>query len=400
MMIHKKMSSLSTPSSESETSLMSSHDPKYACITCLHPTPILYRQYSTIYNIKLQQCSFCSRDVDKYIERELLLVCMDIILFRKHAYRHLLFNRSLMRRKSVEERSKMTKTTEEKNSNLFMDFICSWDDENWFNMIIGLFIIVSFRVILKVEGFQSVIASSEQSDTCHSNYYDQTSHSDTTTLSQAMDYIDNQSSLIQIGISFAITSMEYILLYFGTVFTTMFLIKQISRSNSPSSKQHYCNLSSTISREIYLAIFLPQLFNIVTLIVHIYEHSSTVRLLGSIFVFSFNYMAVNCVLERAIMTVSSPTVSIQNDKGEEGKQRVTNVNMERKKNVLDQVLLSFSKIIPAWPLFSGLMLSSLLSRLLVYIWYWRFKNVPFYLISYNTNDSVIGFVQHLIQVGC
>ena len=69
---------------------------QYACISCLYPTNTLYRQYSTKYNIKLHTCQQCFKDVDTYIEHELLLVIMDIVLFRKFAYRHLLFNRSLM----------------------------------------------------------------------------------------------------------------------------------------------------------------------------------------------------------------------------------------------------------------------------------------------------------------
>eukprot|EP00551_Chaetoceros_affinis_P004900 CAMPEP_0203667726 /NCGR_PEP_ID=MMETSP0090-20130426/4512_1 /ASSEMBLY_ACC=CAM_ASM_001088 /TAXON_ID=426623 /ORGANISM="Chaetoceros affinis, Strain CCMP159" /LENGTH=92 /DNA_ID=CAMNT_0050531979 /DNA_START=32 /DNA_END=306 /DNA_ORIENTATION=- len=86
----------------------------YTCISCLQPSPILYRQYSSAHNIKLHPCPYCADpdknpdggtnrigigigigisptgvgvgvdvDVDPYIEYELLLVCMDLLLYRK-----------------------------------------------------------------------------------------------------------------------------------------------------------------------------------------------------------------------------------------------------------------------------------------------------------------------------
>ena len=65
----------------------------YVCINCLEPTSILYRQYSTVNTIKLHSCTSCQADVDPYIERQLLLVVMDILLLRLPAYRHFIFNR-------------------------------------------------------------------------------------------------------------------------------------------------------------------------------------------------------------------------------------------------------------------------------------------------------------------
>lgn len=44
-------------------------------------------------NVKLTRCSTCHKVADKYIEYELFLVIVDVILHRKAAIRHLLFNR-------------------------------------------------------------------------------------------------------------------------------------------------------------------------------------------------------------------------------------------------------------------------------------------------------------------
>ena len=42
----------------------------------------------------------CLNVADKYIEYELLLVSIDLILLHEQAYRHILFNRSLLNRPS------------------------------------------------------------------------------------------------------------------------------------------------------------------------------------------------------------------------------------------------------------------------------------------------------------
>ncbi len=44
-------------------------------------------------NIKLTRCPKCASIADKYIEFELILVILDIVLHRKQAFRHVLFNR-------------------------------------------------------------------------------------------------------------------------------------------------------------------------------------------------------------------------------------------------------------------------------------------------------------------
>jgi hypothetical protein len=65
---------------------------KYRCIHCLTPSASLYRQYSASV-IKLSDCERCKENVDSYCEKEWLLVLLDIVLLRRDAYRHVLFNR-------------------------------------------------------------------------------------------------------------------------------------------------------------------------------------------------------------------------------------------------------------------------------------------------------------------
>lgn len=65
----------------------------FLCIQCLTPSKTLYKVSGI--SVKLTRCSKCEAVIDPYIERELLLVAMDIILHRKEAMRHLIFHRYL-----------------------------------------------------------------------------------------------------------------------------------------------------------------------------------------------------------------------------------------------------------------------------------------------------------------
>ena len=61
----------------------------FSCIECLTPSASLYRQYSSPSSVKLTRCVVCKKDVDPYVEREWLLVFLDVILHRIPAHRHL-----------------------------------------------------------------------------------------------------------------------------------------------------------------------------------------------------------------------------------------------------------------------------------------------------------------------
>lgn len=82
----------------------SSDLPLFRCISCLTPSPTLFKQYrsnatstaaaaATAASIKLSPCSRCEKNVDPYCEREWLLVILDLVLLRHEAYRHVLYNR-------------------------------------------------------------------------------------------------------------------------------------------------------------------------------------------------------------------------------------------------------------------------------------------------------------------
>lgn len=62
------------------------------CVECGESVDSLYVEFSAG-NIRLTRCEQCGNVSDKYIEYEFILVAIDLILHRKQAFRHLLYNR-------------------------------------------------------------------------------------------------------------------------------------------------------------------------------------------------------------------------------------------------------------------------------------------------------------------
>ncbi|XP_040154493.1 protein ARV1 [Anopheles arabiensis] len=64
---------------------------KFVCIHCGRPVSGLYRQISSTV-LKIIDCDKCKKPADKYIEFEVLIILIDLILLSKPAYRHILYN--------------------------------------------------------------------------------------------------------------------------------------------------------------------------------------------------------------------------------------------------------------------------------------------------------------------
>jgi len=246
---------------------------RYACITCLQPNQALYKQYSTAKNIKLQTCPVCCRDVDPYIERELLLVIMDMLLMRDCAYRHLFFNRSHALFEDGEESTKL------------YGVLGIGDMYNLKNALLGPAVCVLLRVLLKIQG--SYISSDEDLSSFHMN-------SETNPL----DYFWGVYPLLRASV------VEFAALWTGTMLAAYLCLKKTFAQMYTTRNQSALDLSATSSemiqflKQMNLAIVIPQLFHFVTLFVHIYEKSFMVQLLGSAFVSCFTNMAVCTIMER------------------------------------------------------------------------------------------------------
>ncbi|PVV01423.1 hypothetical protein BB560_004157 [Smittium megazygosporum] len=75
---------------------------KYVCIECGTPASSLYTEYSKE-TIKLTQCENCHSFVDKYVEHDLIIIFIDIILYNSQVYRHLLINKENFRMNVLEK---------------------------------------------------------------------------------------------------------------------------------------------------------------------------------------------------------------------------------------------------------------------------------------------------------
>lgn len=62
------------------------------CVECGAAVLHLYKEYSKG-NIRLSICEKCNATVDKYVEYEVVLILIDLLLHKPQAYRHILFNR-------------------------------------------------------------------------------------------------------------------------------------------------------------------------------------------------------------------------------------------------------------------------------------------------------------------
>ncbi|KAL6521480.1 hypothetical protein OROGR_018049 [Orobanche gracilis] len=63
----------------------------FRCVQCGFPTKTLYIQYSPG-NIRLMKCENCKAVADEYIECEVMILIIDLILHKPKAYRHLFYN--------------------------------------------------------------------------------------------------------------------------------------------------------------------------------------------------------------------------------------------------------------------------------------------------------------------
>ncbi|EYU31229.1 hypothetical protein MIMGU_mgv1a023950mg [Erythranthe guttata] len=66
-------------------------DPNNLDPNCGFPIKTLYIQYSPG-NIRLMRCGKCKAVADEYIECELMILVIDLILHKPKAFRHLFYN--------------------------------------------------------------------------------------------------------------------------------------------------------------------------------------------------------------------------------------------------------------------------------------------------------------------
>lgn len=115
------------------------------CIECGNPDiECLYSRYKSEY-IKLTVCQQCHKISDKYIEYDLVILFLDILLLKKQAYRHLVYNR--MESEILDQLSSQQQRGEQQQNHHWRKLI------DWFQIyklhIRRLFVIILFEVYLK-----------------------------------------------------------------------------------------------------------------------------------------------------------------------------------------------------------------------------------------------------------
>ncbi|KAJ2829562.1 sterol homeostasis protein [Coemansia erecta] len=81
-----------------------SHDTpvqKQVCIECGRPVSNLFTEYGAGH-IRLTQCTNCKSFADKYVEHDVVIQFIDMLLHKPQVYRHLLVNKLEFRRPSID----------------------------------------------------------------------------------------------------------------------------------------------------------------------------------------------------------------------------------------------------------------------------------------------------------
>ena len=228
----------------------------YLCVSCLTPNNALYRQYSSIKSIKLQTCTNCGRDIDPYIERELLLVVIDMVLLRSSAYTHFLFNRKCYIQ-ALQQRQEHKTNGGKYGYNLLFNSL--------FMMIMAIFL--KTMIQLKEKGV--FVCSFDRDESCP---------------------VINHRQLLH--------AFLWSVFHLGWLVCTSYVVARFILSFEHSNGRSRCDSSNRVRfDDICLSIFIPQIFHLVTLFVHMYEDSSGIRLLGSTFVACFHYYSLICIID-------------------------------------------------------------------------------------------------------
>ncbi|KAJ2699903.1 sterol homeostasis protein [Coemansia sp. IMI 209128] len=74
---------------------------KQVCIECGFPVSSLYTEYG-VGHIRLTQCEHCKSFADKYVEHDVVIVFIDMLLHKPQVYRHLLVNKLEFRQPFIE----------------------------------------------------------------------------------------------------------------------------------------------------------------------------------------------------------------------------------------------------------------------------------------------------------
>lgn len=242
---------------------------KYICTNCAKGTPTLVRVFSTPGSIQLSTCKGCGDDVDPYIEREWLLVVMDCVLHRPEAYRDVLYNR-------------------EPFSRIGLEYV---DNYNEFGR---------FRQLLRYSAIAALIRT----------YFWHTAKGEGNGSGENLAKL-----LVVLFQSFVCENM----MAMATIVSSLMIIAWAStkgKSSTVTTSKVTTSKSSSSSffcSKLYLAVTIPSFFHLVTVFALIWENSTTVCLLGTLFVLSLQRIAVATVMDERLRGENNITAMSAHD---------------------------------------------------------------------------------------
>jgi len=239
---------------------------RYICTSCTSPTSSLYKVYSTPGSIQLTTCKGCGNDVDPYIEREWLLVVMDCVLHRPEAFRHALYNREPFATICAQD-------VQQQSSNV--------DDCNKFDGLRQLVLCSFIAALIRTYLWHAATTGEENESGQHSTKL--------------------------LVVLFQSLVGENIMAIATIVSASIIVNKSVKGRNSDSSRAAHktkteCNdvSSAFFHSRIYLAVTVPSFFHLVTIFAIIWENSTTVCLIGTLFVLSLQRIGVATVVDEQL----------------------------------------------------------------------------------------------------
>ena len=293
--------SKSNDNDDASTSSLSSSSPlpclnPYACVYCGTPCAALYRQLNkhSLSSIKAMHCEQCRRIVDPYIEREWLLVVIDCILLRPEAYRHILYNNEefswYVHVQKNEAMGYQGQQEKKGNGNLATAAIATATSKIQ-RLVQWTLASSSFHAYLK---WQTLIHTSKQ----HQQQYQ---------VNYGGDHFSDSSSLLYA--TFFVTSVLDLAAQWLAIYGFMKLVSIFSKSSSSTSADNTLSdkdkkivssslpppPSHSIAYQIYLGLLLPTSFQVVCVLVLLWENSKTTRALGSLLVACWQYLGISLI---------------------------------------------------------------------------------------------------------
>lgn len=240
----------------------------FNCIECLTPSVTLFRQISpsSPSSIKLTKCIFCRKDVDPYIEREWILVFLDVLLHRLSANRHFYLHRM---RNTVTSRKLSSTSTTGRDDGLCTFSLFSLHNSN-VSCIFYALVITILDVYLKWQANAST-----------------------------SDDIQPKQIAFMLTFSFVQLWVQVSSIFLLSSYVILPLTQKLFR---PKGKRFA--VAGCLHHKIFYCLSIPVFYmKLLVSSILIWENSSVVQGLGALLTYSQQYLSLFCIIEHEIVMI-------------------------------------------------------------------------------------------------